>query len=470
MKESLSKVHPELVCEWSEKNLPVTPDEVTFGSKRIFWWKGICGHEWQASIKARHSGEKCPICANMRVAAGINDLKTLFPELSAEWSDRNEVPASAVTPESHKKAWWRGACGHEWEAEIRSRAKNGTGCPFCANHKLLPGFNDLKTRFPDVAKEWSLKNRPLRPDMVTAFANRKVWWRCRTCGNEWQTLISTRSGGSKCPYCSGITLLPGFNDLKTKYPYLATEWSSRNGDLLPDAVNEKSRRNVWWKCSICGNEYKSLVKSRVNGLICPVCANRAVRAGYNDFSTTDRALAREWDFERNAVLPTMVSRYSAQRAWWKCKYGHSWSMRISDRAVEGKGCIYCEQAFSETLPGLAVAYYASRNNLHAIIGDEKLLGLQIGAFVPEIGLAIDFDEGTGRKASTVQAWKRHVCDTRGITFIEIQIGRKYDKIRLLQSIKKAFQKKSIHFRSDEEEDLQMLRNAFNRLRERNVRK
>jgi len=33
MNNSLSVVHPELIVEWSKKNLPLTPDGITFGSK-----------------------------------------------------------------------------------------------------------------------------------------------------------------------------------------------------------------------------------------------------------------------------------------------------------------------------------------------------------------------------------------------------------------------------------------------------
>ena len=53
MNNSLAEVHPELVSEWSEKNLPLTPDDITFGSNKKVWWKGACGHEWQTSVKAR---------------------------------------------------------------------------------------------------------------------------------------------------------------------------------------------------------------------------------------------------------------------------------------------------------------------------------------------------------------------------------------------------------------------------------
>ena len=32
MNNSLAEVHPELVSEWSEKNLTLTPDDITFAS------------------------------------------------------------------------------------------------------------------------------------------------------------------------------------------------------------------------------------------------------------------------------------------------------------------------------------------------------------------------------------------------------------------------------------------------------
>ena len=39
MNNSLAEVHPELVLEWSEKNLPLTPEDITFGSNKKVWWK-----------------------------------------------------------------------------------------------------------------------------------------------------------------------------------------------------------------------------------------------------------------------------------------------------------------------------------------------------------------------------------------------------------------------------------------------
>ena len=78
MTGSLASVHPELISEWSEKNLPLTPDKITFGSNKRVWWKGACGHEWETSVKARSKGEKCPICSGARVIVILSILVDTF--------------------------------------------------------------------------------------------------------------------------------------------------------------------------------------------------------------------------------------------------------------------------------------------------------------------------------------------------------------------------------------------------------
>lgn len=118
MENSLANKKPWLVAEWSERNGSISPDDVSYGSKKLYWWHGSCGHEWQASAKARSSGENCPICSNTRIVAGINDLASLKPELLKEWSPKNTIQPTEIGVGSHKKVLWIGACGHEWSAEI----------------------------------------------------------------------------------------------------------------------------------------------------------------------------------------------------------------------------------------------------------------------------------------------------------------------------------------------------------------
>ena len=155
--------------------------------------------------------------------AGINDLATLEPLLVKQWSKKNKIKPTEVSIGSHKKVIWRCKKGHEWEAAVKSRTINKTGCPYCSYNKVLAGFNDFATLMPDIAAEWSDRNYPLLPTQVTVFVNRKAWWKCKDCGREWNTLISTRSGGSKCPYCSGYIFLKGFSDLQTTHPEIVSE-------------------------------------------------------------------------------------------------------------------------------------------------------------------------------------------------------------------------------------------------------
>lgn len=454
MDNSITNMRPHLVSEWSEQNLPLSPDEVSYGSNKLYWWKGSCGHEWQTSAKARSAGEGCPICSGARVIAGINDLNTTHPSLAAEWSSKNKIKSTEVSGGSHKKVLWRGKCGHEWTAVIKNRVR-GAGCPYCSHNIVLPGFNDLASRFPNLAAEWSERNYPLRPNMVTAFKNKKVWWKC-SLGHEWHTLISTRAGGSQCPYCSGIKLLKGFNDLATTHPAIAAEWSELNYPLLPDQVNEKSTKNVWWKCRVCGNEWKAVINARVKGVSCPVCAERKVLKEYNDLATTDAELCKEWDYEKNNVEPTKISRNSHNRAWWLCKYGHSWNAKICERTHESKTCTVCESEFDSLLVQLLVSLYAKQYNMRVVTFDDNIIGLPLETYIPDMLSAIErINKKTGNENERVV--KEHLCKMNGITYFEVSAK---NHLELAEKIKMIFRQKNIYLFSNNREDIEKCRNVF----------
>ena len=161
-------------------------------------------------------------------------------------------------------------CGHEWQAEIKSRCR-GNGCPYCSGRFAIKGENDLQTLNPDLAKEWNYdKNKELTPIDVLPKSGRKVWWKCSK-GHEWQSSISSRSNGNGCPYCSGQRVLIGFNDLRTLNPTLANEWDyERNGNLKPEDVTINNGKKVWWICSK-GHEWQAKIYHRNSGSGCPVC-------------------------------------------------------------------------------------------------------------------------------------------------------------------------------------------------------
>lgn len=59
MKRYLADDYPELAKEWSDKNEDLEPSMVTYGSNKVVWWKGKCGHEWKMSVKSRTTGQGC---------------------------------------------------------------------------------------------------------------------------------------------------------------------------------------------------------------------------------------------------------------------------------------------------------------------------------------------------------------------------------------------------------------------------
>lgn len=275
----LTQGREALLEQWhTEKNRDLTPERVPCGSHKKVWWCCDKGHVWQAQIKSRFYGAGCPICANKQIIVGENDLRTTHPEISLQWhAEKNgELMPEMVLAGSQRKVWWCCNHGHEWKATILSRSK-GSGCPICANRKILPGVNDLASTFPQIAKQWlNERNAPLQANMVSVYSNRRVWWKCEK-GHQWQGVIARRTvNGSGCPCCAGKKVRPGFNDLATVCPLLAKEWhSSLNGLLTPQQVTKGSHQKVWWECS-WGHAWKSVIYARTkpNGTGCPICAGK----------------------------------------------------------------------------------------------------------------------------------------------------------------------------------------------------
>lgn len=193
-----------------------------------------------------------------------------YPNLVSEWAPENEIKPDEISYGSNKKIIWQGKCGHRWEASIKNRGNNH-GCPYCSGNKVLKGFSDLATNYPDLVDEWDTSNEPLMPDMVSGKANREIAWKCLRCGQVWKSRIADRTEGHGCPVCAGEKLVEGINDFATEHPDLAAEWSPKNRKK-PSEVWSKSRENVYWKCSQCGYEWKAVIDSRVKGTSCPECA------------------------------------------------------------------------------------------------------------------------------------------------------------------------------------------------------
>jgi cytochrome c1 len=369
---SLAVIFPDLAREWDRvKNGDLTPRDVTMSSSRRVSWKCKKGpdHEWQTTVAARAAaGTGCPFCAGLSVSV-TNTLATRFPALACEWhpTKNGRVGPDQVIAGANRRAWWRCASGHAWQAVVSSRSSAGVGCPYCAN-KRVSSTNSLAACFPRLAREWHpTKNGDLRPRDVIAGGTRRVWWRCAS-GHEWQAILSSRTGGCGCPFCAGHLATPERN-LALASPELVPEWHpTRNGDLRPESVTPGSSTRVWWRCAR-RHEWLATPKSRGSkGTGCPFCAGNLVTPE-TSLAALDPAMAREWHPTKNRpVTPEEVTLRSSARVWWRCRKGpdHVWECRIADR--KDGGCPFCSNkrvsttnALAVTCPELAAQWDAKKN-------------------------------------------------------------------------------------------------------------
>lgn len=265
---NLLKDHP-VFSEYCDHN---THDisTLTCGSGLKADWIGDCGHQWTAVIKSRTDtqGRGCPYCSGNRVLPGFNDLLSQNPDLSKEWSPRNEKTPDEVLRTSGVNYLWNCSKGHEWSTTPKARLA-GNGCPYCSGRRAIPGETDLFTLRPDLYKYWSEKNT-VDKSSLTKSTRTKVIWNCDV-GHEWEsTVIAVVRSKIPCPYCSGKRVLPGFNDIKTTHPHLVDTFVDPS---LSEKVSKGSDKRLNWVCAN-GHVTSSTVSNKVRGRRCYKCRTK----------------------------------------------------------------------------------------------------------------------------------------------------------------------------------------------------
>ena len=319
----LETTHYELALEadgWD-------PKTVSYGSAKKMPWKCLHGHQFLASVSSRSGGNGCPVCSNRKFQEGANDLLTQFPKIAAEADGWD--PKKIISGSGEKKSW---VCqfGHKFEATVISRTNRGAGCNICSGKKIQSGFNDLATKFPDIAKEahgWD-------PRLVSVGTHTKYLWMCQK-GHQYEMAPHSRTGqNSGCPYCSGRSVLAGYNDFASTHPELAKEADGWD----PTKISAGSHEVKNWKCSK-GHSFRVNPNQRTSRTSnCPTCANLKIEQGFNDLLTLYPDIA----VEANGWDPKEIGGGSSKRLSWKCKAnGHVWESSIINRTSNGSNCPVC---------------------------------------------------------------------------------------------------------------------------------
>lgn len=384
----LATLYPEIARQWHPTlNGDLTPDRVAAHCNTKHHWLCEKGHDYGASPGKRVSGTGCPYCSNKRVLKGFNDLQTVYPELAVEWDYDLNVggPEDYVFGSTYRAHWICAGCGRRWEAKICDRAasKHKT-CAKCASKKRGKAFHERALKKsgcitdPLLLKEWDYETNAKDPEWYTPKNNKSVSWICSVCGGRYKAAIYHRTTtGQGCPYCSNKRVLKGFNDLKTTYPELASEWDYEANDKDPEDYTYGSTETAHWVCSVCGNKWEAKIRDRVKSKCktCPECTKKKrgeskhEHALKNSGCITDPLLLKEWDYEKNEKGPESYTPKSNESVFWICSMcGHRYPAKISNRAI-GRGCPCCAgnvvvpgiNDLATTHPQLAAEWHPTKN-------------------------------------------------------------------------------------------------------------
>ena len=414
--------NPSLLEEWHPvKNQPIIPNQIKPKSNKPIWWLGKCGHEWDAAPYSRLSGNGCPYCCNRRFLKGFNDLKTKNPKLAEEWhpTKNDSLTPSEVKFCSKDKVWWLGKCGHEWKAVVADRS-SGRGCPVCRGLLVVPGVNDLATLDPSLASEWHPTKNEKAPTQVALHSNIKVWWLGK-CGHEWEAYLNNRSKGVGCPYCSGTKVLPGYNDLLTINPVLASEYHPTKNKKPVNEISSQNDNYVWW-LGKCGHEWEDSVYHRASrGDGCPYCSGRRTIPEQTSLQALRPDLAKFWDYVKNDKKPDEVSLGSGFKFHWNCECGHTRYTTIS--GMINNHCPTCLRELRTSFPEKAIAFYVEQ--VATIVENYRpdfLKGAELDVYIPELKLAFEYDGRRGHNIKKLPSdiKKNNLCESNGIELIRVR--------------------------------------------------
>ena len=300
----LASNYPELAKQWHPtRNGDLKPTDVTCGkNKKVFWYLPYddpetgkhFDFEWEAWIRDRVNGAQCPYFTGNKVWPGFNDFATKHPELAKQWHPtKNEnLKPTEIACNRHEDIWWLYPYDDpitgkhfdfEWRASPNARITN-SGCPFLTGKAVWSGFNDLESRYPEIAKQWHpTKNRGFLPSEISYASNKEFFWLYsyddpitgRHFDFVWKSKVENRTLlGEECPFLApSPKVWMGFNDLATCYPEIAAEFHpTKNRKQTPDGIYKSSSRKYWWKCSKCGKVWRASAKERIDqGAMCSQC-------------------------------------------------------------------------------------------------------------------------------------------------------------------------------------------------------
>lgn len=338
----LQTLFPHIAAEWDYEKNDITPDKVSPRDTSVFWWKCQNGHpSFQRSVEHRVSRHDiCPYCSGRKVISGVNDLRSLFPDIASEWDlegNRGILP-SDVSPETWKAYNWICPKGHHYSMKVhlRTHSIKAIDCPKCvkAHSTSFPEqavFYYTKQVFPDAINRYKgLTKTKLELDIYIPSLSIGVEYDGKLYHSSKEAREREKQKYSICKK-KDIRLIRIREGDEPKTLFL---------DSADKIYYIKKRPNDLEMDTFLFSFLNDLTQKTRKGIALPVDINikrdRPKILEYlvdveNSFGSLYPELAKNWDSQKNGKLtPNMLTPGSNYEAFFKCeRCGKSWSAAIS---------------------------------------------------------------------------------------------------------------------------------------------
>jgi len=359
--KSLAQYKPSLLKEWDyTKNdaLGYYPDKLSYKSSKVYvnWKCNDCSHEWSGTCRGRtgSTGGNCPRC---------NSLAAKYPDLEKDWNyQKNNISPYELPPLSGKKYHWIcHKCNHEWKFSVAARSY-GSECPECSPIKGT-GTSKIERRlfyFIKKIYEGDVYNgRKYSGKEIDILINNKYgieydgiyWHKDKSIKDELKAKY-VRDNGLKLIRVRevGLEIVDGYD-----IEYDSKDSNALNGvleqivKLIPLNLSEKAR-------------YNKIIKTVLNDVQIPD-EYMIYPLKENSLAETHPEMLKEWDYDKNDILPEHITIGQYVKINWKCyNCKRNW-LTIPYTKVKNIGeCKYCKGTVDKKYPMITDSSFAKEWN------------------------------------------------------------------------------------------------------------
>lgn len=371
---------PELVEEWSTRNILKPSEVIAGGLKSYFWTCRYCGNEWKASIHNRRvEGSNCPKCRGTNTSFAEQAIYFYFKKIYTQTINRyvdseNGRELDIYVPELKLGIEYDGYRYHKDKVDsddqktkdftdkgvkvihIREIDSNGNKLPQlhiqpyrCFEYEYLSKFAGLDKIIKELLGLFNADKIKIDSyfDRFFILHNMNRGLRNNSFGE---------SGSIHLKYWDYVN----------------------NSPLQPTGISKGSQIEINWKCPECNYKWIRTIPNELKSKGCPRCAKTVISTSYNLASESPEML-EEWNVELNeGILPQDIMPNTHKKYWWICPIcgknfkaePHVWKKkrRCNDCGIEQGRKKRCKRVGQYTEEGQLIKIYESAREAYSETG------------------------------------------------------------------------------------------------------